>query len=921
MKKIITSILFLFFLTTNAQIGNGWDWAFNTGTLGGANMKHMKYTADGSEILFGGTGLAAAYFGSTTLTAPPQSSYPGNIKFFGKINASTGVPTVIRSFSNLPINFDCITTDAAGNFYIGGAISDVNPVDLGNGVSVSGVNKSVIAKFDASGNTLWANTFAMGTTGYSQTNILKLAVAPSGNVFFWGFNPNSDANSKRNSPLYKLDSNGNTIWYRDALNSGYTLSNVNSEFYLADKFIDNNENVYLFVYTTGTAGYSFDGVAHPGGSSTYGGSTFITLNAAGTVTKTETFDGSVKNFQVNPSTGNLVFRWNQGNVNGAPFANLPNPKAIINAYYANTFSGMVATDKDLNFIKAKDYSTISDNPFQINENEQTVLALPNGKLIFANQFYKNALPYSAGVDYLYPTDATKSASGIVETDTNWNIAKFISGGKAPSISQNFLAAYNDTYLLAATFYAEDVANPTSNPPLPTTSYGTVNLTGFNASPDITTAYGTYSTSSGLRKDVAFVQTKSSNFPMIASTTWLGNSTNWNDVSNWSNGIPTNNMKAVFNQPTSNYPTVSTLPTAASIQVNSGISLSLPSTLALTGSIKNEGAITVNNAGFFQGFGAKEWKGSGSVNFTGTQASLFFPGLFENSLVLNTNLTTFYDLKVPTITFNSGKINLNNKKTTITNPNTNAITGANSTNYFYGGKLERYINPTGVYEFPLGDNSKTQSVVISANNMLGVNSLTATYTNGSITGTTPNTVYNGTPITSALNGGWFSVTPNQQPTGGSYDVTLNIQNSSNISTSLAEYIVIKRTDNTAVWEVQGGYNLATLNASIVSIKNTNLTSFSDFAIGKGISDITLKTEDFISRSIVLFPNPTSNSVTVTSNEKIKSIDVYNFLGKQIFKQSVGSTNLIINLSNYPSGIYFFKIQSENGKIVTNKVIKN
>ena len=117
MRNTIALILLLVFQNANAQIGGGWDWAFNTGSIG-STFKHLKYTADGSEILMGGQGLAAAYFGTTTLTAPPQSKYPGSIKFFGKINAATGVPSIIRSFNNFPINFDCITTDAAGNFYI-----------------------------------------------------------------------------------------------------------------------------------------------------------------------------------------------------------------------------------------------------------------------------------------------------------------------------------------------------------------------------------------------------------------------------------------------------------------------------------------------------------------------------------------------------------------------------------------------------------------------------------------------------------------------------------------------------------------------------------------------------------------------------------------------------------------------------------
>ena len=111
-------------INANAQIGGGWDWAFNTGSLGGTTFKHLKYNASGTEILMGGQALAAAYFGSTTLTAPPQLSYPGNIKFFGKINSVTSAQTIIRSFINIPLNFDCITTDAAGNFYTGGAFCE-----------------------------------------------------------------------------------------------------------------------------------------------------------------------------------------------------------------------------------------------------------------------------------------------------------------------------------------------------------------------------------------------------------------------------------------------------------------------------------------------------------------------------------------------------------------------------------------------------------------------------------------------------------------------------------------------------------------------------------------------------------------------------------------------------------------------------
>ena len=119
----------------------------------------------------------------------------------------------------------------------------------------------------------------------------------SGNVYSTGYytfslDANPDAaiytlniNPTINGTQYisKLDSNGNTLWFKDALNST-SIGQSNYVDYLKDKFIDDEENVHLFVLVGGTSGFTFDGIAHPGGNATYGGSTLISLNASGTVT-------------------------------------------------------------------------------------------------------------------------------------------------------------------------------------------------------------------------------------------------------------------------------------------------------------------------------------------------------------------------------------------------------------------------------------------------------------------------------------------------------------------------------------------------------------------------------------------------------------------------------------------------------------
>ena len=151
---------------------------FNTGAMG-PNIKHLKYQPNG-EMLFGGVVVANAYFGSTNLSATTYNNFPGNIFVLGKISTA-GNPTVIRSFSNPVFSFDCITTDAAGNFYVGGGYSTNTDFDFGNGVIIPGsdFNKAFIVKFAADGDALWVKTFGMGVIGSGNpvNQVLRLAVS------------------------------------------------------------------------------------------------------------------------------------------------------------------------------------------------------------------------------------------------------------------------------------------------------------------------------------------------------------------------------------------------------------------------------------------------------------------------------------------------------------------------------------------------------------------------------------------------------------------------------------------------------------------------------------------------------------------------------------------------------------------------
>ncbi|WP_347924791.1 T9SS type A sorting domain-containing protein [Pontimicrobium sp. SW4] len=84
--------------------------------------------------------------------------------------------------------------------------------------------------------------------------------------------------------------------------------------------------------------------------------------------------------------------------------------------------------------------------------------------------------------------------------------------------------------------------------------------------------------------------------------------------------------------------------------------------------------------------------------------------------------------------------------------------------------------------------------------------------------------------------------------------------------------------------------------------------------------TLSIDDFINNTDVkIYPNPFNDFVNIHT-ESNSQIEVYNLLGKRILIQNINKGNSKINVSEYETGIYLFKITNENLQIKTMKVIK-
>jgi hypothetical protein len=71
---------------------------------------------------------------------------------------------------------------------------------------------------------------------------------------------------------------------------------------------------------------------------------------------------------------------------------------------------------------------------------------------------------------------------------------------------------------------------------------------------------------------------------------------------------------------------------------------------------------------------------------------------------------------------------------------------------------------------------------------------------------------------------------------------------------------------------------------------------------------------------VFPNPTTDKITIESMETIQQIEIYNVLGEKVGHKASTSNTVELSLANLEKGIYLIKIVSEKGNF-TKQIIKN
>ena len=67
---------------------------------------------------------------------------------------------------------------------------------------------------------------------------------------------------------------------------------------------------------------------------------------------------------------------------------------------------------------------------------------------------------------------------------------------------------------------------------------------------------------------------------------------------------------------------------------------------------------------------------------------------------------------------------------------------------------------------------------------------------------------------------------------------------------------------------------------------------------------------------IFPNPASDNITISTNQEITEVNIYNILGVNVYNEqfTINNSQLNVNISDFCNGVYFIKVKTEEGEIV-------
>ena len=131
--------------------------------------------------------------------------------------------------------------------------------------------------------------------------------------------------------------------------------------------------------------------------------------------------------------------------------------------------------------------------------------------------------------------------------------------------------------------------------------------------------------------------------------------------------------------------------------------------------------------------------------------------------------------------------------------------------------------------------------------------------------------------------------------------------------------IDRETNALYWSA------TTAEMDFPTLYNVNKTTGALTLIGKfprtvisfAIENSTTRVSTNLIENLSIFPNPAVNTVTVTGTD-ISKVEIYNALGQIVNVETTHGNDIIINVSSFRQGIYFFKVYDLNNNTTVKRI---
>lgn len=787
MKKYITICIScsFFALTALAQPGSGWQWASTSGTANQnpGNRAKEVVTDNAGNVYVAGTFAGVMTVGSLTISTSGDATtggYDGDA-FVAKYNAAGTIQWLQRFGLSGPGNNQevlAMDIDDSGNMYIGGS--------GGPGYNYH----AFLVKFDVNGSQEWAKT------DFTLAEVNGIAVAPDGHPVIMEI-------SQGAKNIFKIDAaNGNVIWEVGNTNAGDNAAATYRD------FVDDAGNMYYCLFNLSTANTIIAGQSF---STTGLTSYLVSLDNNGNTRWVQKIDN--RQLQVNLYVDN----------DGKSYLSLAGGSG-------GTWQGIATT---ASFLGGYSY-------FELN----------NAGLITS---YKAASPYGAtfrikddgiyGYSYMggSPLQSITAYGDYIIASPNSTAKGLVVVVKYNKSTQAALWANT------CEFSSANISAGTINS-IEISSTGKVVIAGNYS---LTAQFGSHSftatpTSSLYPKDFYIAQFDPNNMAAPPVTNWTGLAGNslWNDAANWDNGIPNGSMKTNIMAGASNYPAaIPSTVTPAKLEIGPGVTLQLPLALKSPLGITNNGIIELNEPGYFYsgfdggntaiiaGTGKVVMKNSGLSFAAGTKP-------FVNSLEIDAPGARIAALG-GTITgslFITNGMFIGSTVSPLVIDDANATIAYTATSY-YTGLLKRKVNAAGIYQFPVGEVTSyspytytpAQVAILTLHNIAGPQYISVLFKKN-INGAAPNTTAGGQTVTSLLNGGFWTVTPDVPLTSGSYGISLREEGFANGAANVSQYVVLKRNNSSSAWAFYGNNGVSSQSGAAVTATAGDITGFSDFAIG-------------------------------------------------------------------------------------------